>query len=72
MSEEECNSNKKKYILGTYDRDSYQDGENRITKYWMTNNGDMNLYFKNSISIENQSLFPSLDINKNRNKLIIK
>ena len=64
MSEEECNSNKKKYILGTYDRDSYQDGENRITKYWMTNNGDMNLYFKNSISIENQSLFPSLDINK--------
>ena len=65
MNEEECNLNKKKYILGTYDKDLYEDGEKKTTKYWMSNDGTMNLYYKNSISLEDGSLFPSsLDRNK--------
>ena len=65
MNEEECNLNKKKYILGTYNKELYEDGEKRTTKYWMSNNGTMNLYYKNSISLEDGSLFPSsLDKNK--------
>ena len=55
--------NQKKYILGTYDKNIYSNGGKKETKYWMTKDGEINLYYKNSISIEEQSLFPSLDKN---------
>ena len=64
MNEDECNQNKKKYILGTYDKDTYEYGDQKITKYWTKLDGEMNLYYKNNLLIENQSLFPSLEIYK--------
>ena len=56
--------NQKKYILGTYNKDLYTDGAKIETKYWMAREGEFNLYYKNTISIEGQSLFPTLDKNK--------
>ena len=55
--------NQKKYILGTYNKDKYEDGGKKATRYWMTKNGEMNLYYKNKISIEDQTIFPSFDKN---------
>ena len=55
--------NQKKYILGTYNKDIYADGGKKTTKYWKTDLGEFNLYYKNSISAEEQSLFPSLEKN---------
>ena len=59
MNEEECKLNKKKYILGTYNKDLYIDGVKKVIKYWTADNGEFNLYYKNEISIDEQSLFPS-------------
>ena len=56
--------NQKKYILGTYNKDIYADGGKKTTKYWtVSENGEFDLYYKNKISIEEQSLFPSLEKN---------
>lgn len=60
MTQEECDSNEKKHILGTYNKEIYEDGVNKDVKYWMTNDGEMKLFYKNEISIDEQSLFPSL------------
>ena len=67
MTQEECNSNEKKHILGTYNKEMYEYGVNKDVKYWVTNDGEMNLYYKNEISIDEQSLFPSLLKNKKSN-----
>ena len=67
MTQEECNSNEKKHILGTYNKEMYEDGVNKDVKYWVTNDGEMKLYYKNEISIDEQSLFPSLLKNKKSN-----
>ena len=56
--------NEKKYILGTYNRDVYEDGAFKATKYWMAKQGEIDLYYKNTISVEVQSLFPTLEKNK--------
>ena len=32
-----------------------------FTKYWTTNNGEINVYYRNNITLEGQSLFPYLD-----------
>ena len=67
MTQEECDSNEKKHILGTYNKEIYEDGVNKDIKYWVTNDGEMKLYYKNEISIDEQSLFPSLLKNKKSN-----
>ena len=67
MTQEECNSNEKKHILGTYKKEIYEDGVNKDVKYWVSNDGEMKLYYKNEISIDEQSLFPSLLKNKKSN-----
>ena len=62
MPEEYCNndSNKKKYFIGTYDKDKYSIKEITSTKYWMSDDGgEIELYFKNDLTINNSSLFPS-------------
>ena len=60
MTEEYCNnSNKKKYFLGSYDKDKYGDKGLSSIKYWMSDDGEMELYFKNNIEIDKSSIFPS-------------
>ena len=62
MSEEYCdnNSNKKKFLIGNYDKDKYENKAITVTKYWLSeDDGEFELYFKNDLSIDNNSIFPS-------------
>ena len=60
MNEEECNDDNIKYILGTYDYETYAYGEYPINYYATYDSGEFEIYFKNKISIEKEgSLFPS-------------
>ena len=60
MSEEECNNNGIKYILGTYDYESYSYGELAVNYYATVDSGEFEVFYKNTISLEkDNSLFPS-------------
>ena len=60
MTQEYCNnSNKKKYLLGSYDKDKYGNKALNSIKYWMSGDGEIELYFKNNIDIDKSSIFPS-------------
>ena len=60
MSEEECNNNGIKYILGTYDYETYSYGESAINYYATVDSGEFEVFYKNTISLEKDtSLFPS-------------
>ena len=73
MSEEECNNNGIKYILGTYDYESYSYGELAVNYYATVDSGEFEVFYKNTISLEkDSSLFPSeKSQSKELNKRII-
>ena len=59
MNENECNEGIK-YILGTYDYETYAYGQNKVNYYWTIDSGDFEVYFKDTINLEKVgSLFPS-------------
>ena len=60
MTQDDCLYNRKKYILGIFDKDLYPKGdETVVTKYWTTKNGgDMRVYYRDNIFLEGDSLFP--------------
>ena len=65
MSEEYCKNNKKKYFIGSYDKDKYGDKGILMNKYWKNEEGaEIELYFKNNLDIDNTSIFPSSNIYK--------
>ena len=57
----ECNSDSKKYLLGIYNKKIYSKYNRTYTKYWTTNKGNFNVYYRNNIAIDKDSLFPSSD-----------
>ena len=63
--EEECKPNIVNHIIYKYDLYEYSDGLNNISKYWTSDEYDENnvnaftVFYKNKISEENKSLFPS-------------
>ena len=61
MSEEECNNDGIKYILGTYDYESYAYGGELSMNYYATvDSGEFEVFYKSKISLEKDgSLFPS-------------
>ena len=61
FNEDECNNDKKKYLLGIYYKDIYGKYNRTYTKYWTSNDGDFNVYYRNNIVLEKDSLFPTDD-----------
>ena len=62
MTEEYCKdyANKKKFLIGNYDKDKYENKAINTVKYWKSEDGgDIELYYKNDLSIDKTSLFPS-------------
>ena len=62
MTEEYCNynSNKNKYLIGNYDKDKYENKEINAVKYWKSEDGgELELYYKNDLSLDKASIFPS-------------
>ena len=59
FTEDECNDNKKKYLLGIYNKEIYSKYNRTYTKYWTSNDGDFEVYYRNNITLEKESLFPS-------------
>ena len=62
MTEEYCNynSNKNKYLIGNYDKDKYENKEINTVKYWKSEDGgELELYYKNDLSLDKASIFPS-------------
>ena len=62
-----------KYVLGTYDYETYAYGENPVNYYVTYDSGEFEIYYKNKISLESDgSLFPSEESqSKDPNKRII-
>ena len=61
MTEEYCNnySNKNKFLIGNYDKDKYENKEIKTVKYWKSEDGEFELFYKNDLSIDKTSIFPS-------------
>ena len=60
MTEEYCNnySNKNKFLIGNYDKDKYENKEIKTVKYWKSEDGEFELFYKNDLSIDKTSIFP--------------
>ena len=56
--EKECEDNKKKYLLGIYNRQIYSQYNKTYVKYWTTNDGDFKVYYRNGVQLDQHSLFP--------------
>ena len=71
MNENDCTSKNKKYVLGIYDKNTYSNKINTI--YGIADlDSDFNLYYKNTIDIDNTSLFPSSnEYNKQLEKVFL-
>jgi len=52
--------NEVKYILGAYTFEEYAYGASKVNYYATVDNGDFDLYYKNSTNLEESSLFPSV------------
>ena len=59
FEDDDCFLKKKKYILGIYNREIYIKMNKTFSKYWTSNDGEMNAYYRNNITLEGESLFPS-------------
>ena len=57
--EKECEDNKKKYLLGIYNRQIYSQYNKTYVKYWTTNDGDFKVYYRNGVQLDQYSLFPT-------------
>ena len=58
FEENDCILNRKKYLLGIYDKEIYNKLRIKYTRYWTSIDGEMIVYYKSNISIEGESLFP--------------
>ena len=61
FDKEECENNKKKYLLGIYNKNIYGNYNKTYVKYWTSNTGEFKVYYRNGISNEKNSIFPSSD-----------
>lgn len=56
--QDECAVNKKKYIVGIYNKEYYTKLNKTFVKYWTTKDGEMRAYYRNNITVEGKNLFP--------------
>lgn len=62
FNKEECDNNKKKYLLGIYNKEVYNKFNKTYTKYWTSNDGgDFKVYYRNGIAFEKSNIFPTSD-----------
>ena len=61
FDKEECENKKKKYLLGIYNKKIYGNYNKSYVKYWTSKKGDFNVFYRNGISYEKNSIFPSSD-----------
>ena len=62
FNKEECSNDKKKYLLGIYNKNIYGKYNKTYTKYWTSNkDGDFEVYYRNGILLQQESLFPIRD-----------
>lgn len=59
FEDDDCFLKKKKYLLGIYNREIYTKMNKTFSKYWTSNDGEMNAFYRNNISLDGESLFPS-------------
>ena len=59
FTDEECKNGIKKYLLGIYNKNIYNKYNRTYTKYWTSEYGDFDVYYRNSIILENNNLFPN-------------
>lgn len=59
FSESECQNGKIKYLIYNYDINNYANGENKISKYWTTDNAEFEFFHKNNTNIVDNSILPS-------------
>jgi hypothetical protein len=58
FTQDDCILNRKKYVLGIYDKKEYTNTNFTYSKYWTNYNGEMNVYYRNNIMLEGKNLFP--------------
>ena len=71
MEEEYCKNNKRKYILGIYDKESYIKENKKIAKYWTSDEDTMSVYYRSDLVLEGESLFPVADKYKQKEETTI-
>ena len=71
MEEEYCKNNKRKYILGIYDKDSYKKDNKKIAKYWTSEEDTMSVYYRSDLVLEGESIFPVIDKYKQKEETSI-
>ena len=68
----DCNLGRKKYIVGVYNKQDYDVNKEKITKYWTSRGeGDFNVYYRNNITLEGESLLPYDDKYKQKKEFTI-
>jgi plasmid maintenance system antidote protein VapI len=68
----DCTIGRKKYILGVYNKEDIDQNQEKITKYWTSKNGgDFNVYYRNNITLEGESLLPYDDKYKQKKEFTI-
>jgi len=71
MEEEYCKNHRKKYILGIYDKESYQKENKKIGKYWTSEEDTMSVYYRSDFVLEGESIFPVVDKYKRKEETAI-
>ena len=61
FTEDECIINKKKYLVGLYYKEIYSKNNVTYSKYWNTIKGEIDVYYRNNITLEGRNLFPYND-----------
>lgn len=70
ITEDNCKTGETKYILGTYDYESYAYSELTVYYYATIDSGNFDVYYTNSISLNDKSLFPLENKKINFNEII--
>ena len=59
FDEDDCKTKRKKYLLGIYNKEIYSKYNRTYTKYWTSNDGDFEVYYRNDIQFDKYNIFPT-------------
>ena len=59
FDEDDCKTRRKKYLLGIYNKEIYSKYNRTYTKYWTSNDGDFEVYYRNDIKFDKYNIFPT-------------
>jgi hypothetical protein len=72
FTQNDCNKGRKKYIIGEYDKEDYDQNKVRKVKYWTSKDGgDFNVFYRNNVTLEGESLLPYDDKYKKKKEFTI-